>query len=88
MVKYQLRFPTYRRHHPQGCRCSSRYHKIHVSLRMEHELIQQRVVGKSLVRVAHDLEGEKNNKKGGLNCVFGNFFFYVLDNFPQVQSLK
>ena len=55
---------------------------------MEHELIQQRVVGKSLVRVAHDLEGEKNNKKGGLNCVFGNFFFYVLDNFPQVQSLK
>jgi len=25
---------------------------------------------------------------GGLNCVFGNFFFYVLDNCPQVQSLK
>jgi len=21
-------------------------------------------------------EGEKNHKKGGLNCVFGNFFFY------------
>ena len=33
-------------------------------------------------------EGEKNHKKGGLNCVFGNFFFYVLDNCPQVQSLK
>jgi len=33
-------------------------------------------------------EGEKNHKKGGLNCVFGNFFFYVLDNYPQVQSLK
>jgi len=33
-------------------------------------------------------EGEKNYKKGGLNCVFGNFFFYVLDNCPQVQSLK
>ena len=35
-----------------------------------------------------DNEGEKNHKKGGLNCVFGNFFFYVLDNCPQVQSLK
>jgi len=34
------------------------------------------------------VEGEKNHKKGGLNCVFGNFFFYVLDNCPQVQSLK
>jgi len=33
-------------------------------------------------------EGEKNHKKGGLNCVFGNFFFYVLDNCSQVQSLK
>jgi len=33
-------------------------------------------------------EGEKNHKKGRLNCVFGNFFFYVLDNCPQVQSLK
>jgi len=33
-------------------------------------------------------EGEKNHKKGGLNCIFGNFFFYVLDNCPQVQSLK
>jgi len=33
-------------------------------------------------------EGEKNHKKGGLNCVFGNFFFYVLENCPQVQSLK
>jgi len=33
-------------------------------------------------------EGEKNNKKGGLNCVFGNFFFYVLENCSQVQSLK
>ena len=37
-----------------------------------------------------EAEGEKNHKKGGggLNCVFGNFFFYVLDNCPQVQSLK
>jgi len=35
-----------------------------------------------------EVEGEKNHKKGGLNCVFGNFFFYVLDNCPQVQSLK
>jgi len=34
------------------------------------------------------VEGEKNHKKGGLNCVFENFFFYVLDNCPQVQSLK
>ena len=33
-------------------------------------------------------EGEKNHKKGGLNCVFGNFFLNVLDNYPQVQSLK
>jgi len=33
-------------------------------------------------------EGEKNHKKGGLNCVFGNFFFYDLDNCPQVQNLK
>jgi len=33
-------------------------------------------------------EGEKNHKKGGLNCVFGNFFFHVLDNCPQIQSLK
>jgi len=35
-----------------------------------------------------DDEGEKNHKKGGLNCVFGNFFFYVLENCSQVQSLK
>ena len=33
-------------------------------------------------------EGEKNHKKGGLNCVFGNFFLNVLDNCPQVQSLS
>ena len=33
-------------------------------------------------------EGEKNHKKGGLNCVFGNFFFNVLDNCSQVQSLS
>jgi len=33
-------------------------------------------------------EGEKNHKKGGLNCVFENFFLNVLDNCPQVQSLK
>jgi len=30
------------------------------------------------------LEGEKNHKKGWLNCVFGNFFFYVLENCSQV----
>jgi len=42
--------------------------------------------GEGLVVVK--FEGEKNHKKGGLNCVFGNFFFYVLDNCPQVQSLK
>jgi len=35
-----------------------------------------------------EVEGEKNHKKGGLNCVFGNLFFYVLDNYPQVQSLS
>ena len=34
------------------------------------------------------VEGEKNHKKGGLNCVFGKFFLNVLDNCPQVQSLK
>jgi len=28
----------------------------------------------------------KTTRGGGLNCVFGNFFFYVLDNCPQVQS--
>jgi len=39
-------------------------------------------------KVETKIEGEKNHKKGGLNCVFGNFFFYVLDNCPQVQSLK
>jgi len=32
-------------------------------------------------------EGEKNHKKGRLNCVFENFFLNVLDNCPQVQSL-
>ena len=30
----------------------------------------------------------KTTRRGGLNCVFGNFFFYVLDNCPQVQSVK
>ena len=38
--------------------------------------------------VQHQHEGEKNHKKGGLNCVLGHFFSYVLDNCPQVQSLK
>jgi len=38
--------------------------------------------------VNHNIEGEKNHKKGGLNCIFGNFLFYVLDICPQVQSLK
>jgi len=42
-----------------------------------------------LLKCDDENEGEKNHKKGGLNCVFfGNFFFYVLDNCPQVQSLK
>ena len=44
--------------------------------------------GKMKVLETLNFEGEKNHKKGGLNCVFGNFFFYVLDNCPQVQSLK
>ena len=30
----------------------------------------------------------KTTRRGGLNCVFGNFFFYVLGNCSQVQSLK
>ena len=30
----------------------------------------------------------KTTRRGGLNCVFGNFFLNVLDNCPQVQSLK
>jgi len=34
------------------------------------------------------IEGEKNHKKGGLNCVFKNFFLYVLKNCSQIQSLK
>ena len=35
------------------------------------------------------LKVRKNHKKGrGLNCVFGNFFFNVLDNCSQIQSLK
>jgi len=42
----------------------------------------------NMFRICADTEGEKNHKKGGLNCVFRNFFFYVLDNCPQVQSLK
>ena len=35
-----------------------------------------------------EIEGEKNHKKGGLNCVFENFFFYILKNCSQVQSQK
>ena len=38
-----------------------------------------------------NIEGEKNHKRGGgggLNCVFGNFSVYVLDDCPQVQSPK
>jgi len=49
------------------------------------------LAGKSIQNFSLALnEGEKNHKKGGggLNCVFGNFFFCVLDNCPQVQSLK
>jgi len=41
-----------------------------------------------LIMYIDRIEGEKNHKKGGLNCVFGNFFLNVLDNCPQVQSLK
>jgi len=41
------------------------------------------IYGKSChLPVELEHEGEKNHKKGGLNCVFGNFFFYVLDNCP------
>jgi len=29
----------------------------------------------------------KTTRRGELNCVFGNFFFYVLENCSQVQSL-
>jgi len=52
-----------------------------------HTDIGQKTIQKAK---AHPVEGEgeKNHKKWGLNCVFGNFFFYVLDNCPQVQSLK
>ena len=34
------------------------------------------------------VEGEKNHKKGELNCIFENFFFCILKNCSQVQSLK
>jgi len=37
------------------------------------------------------VKARKTTRRGGgegLNCVFGNFFFYVIDNCPQVQSLK
>ena len=47
--------------------------------------IQERMISAG---VPDEPEGEKNHKKGGLNCVFGNFFFNVLDDCPQVQSLK
>jgi len=46
------------------------------------------LVNQQQPKQTHQTEGEKNYKKGGLNCVFVNFFFYVLDNCPQVQSLK
>ena len=32
-------------------------------------------------------EGEKKHKKGGLNCVFKNFFFLRYENCSQGQSL-
>jgi len=56
----------------------------------ENEGRRRKIFGKwgSRSRARLCFEGEKNHKKGGLNCVFGNFFFYVLDNCPQVQSLK
>ena len=51
-----------------------------------HNVVSKKETGPS--KEQQGGEGEKNHKKGGLNCVFGNFFFYVLDNCPQVQSLK
>ena len=36
-----------------------------------------------MYRTEEESEGEKNHKKGGgLNFVFGNFFFNVLDDCP------
>jgi len=50
-------------------------------------LVAESLIGGD-VKFLVDSEGEKNHKKGGLNCVFGNFFFNVLDDCPQVQSLS
>ena len=37
-------------------------------------------------KVTDSYEGEKNHKKGGLNCVFQNFFFYVQELFSGSES--
>jgi len=52
------------------------------------ELQIKMIAQQEQAKIIEENEGEKNHKKGGLNCVFGNFFFNVLDNCPQVQSLK
>ena len=52
------------------------------------KIIETLVLVKINILALIKYEGEKNHKKGGLNCVFGNFFFNVLDDCPQVQSLK
>jgi len=54
----------------------------------EHDIQSKSLTVQGSFDIHVYFEGEKNHKKGGLNCVFGNFFFYVLDNCPQVQSLK
>jgi len=63
-----------------------RAYALHVDLGVDTPHVALRVIALHVELRAY--EGEKNHKKGGLNCVFGNFFFYVLDNCPQVQSLK
>ena len=65
--------------------------KLTVSLSHRAKLRQRLLVSSGRLISSPEIqvsEGEKNHKKGGLNCVFGNFFFYILDNCPQVQSLK
>ena len=55
------------------------------SMFWEHNMFQWIDMQVTLLRS----EGEKNHKKGrGLNCVFKNFFLYVLKNCSQIQSLK
>jgi len=68
----------YKIHQLRQCRQLMMQQKLHQPCMHEYMTQQQYIYS----------EGEKNHKKGGLNCVFGNFFLYVLDNSPQVQSLK